>query len=196
MTTAKKILISSGGWQGSLATMQSLGRLGHHPYLLANNQETPAIHSKYCKGFFITPRVEQEKEYLSCLIQILSENKFVGFIPISDQVVSLISRHRAQLLNMTKFILPDEKTVDLTVNKTNTYHFCLQNNIPIPETYFPQSWADILEISKKNIFPCFIKYPMGSAGNNNMFVERPNQLIEFFKSKERTEIWKMANFYC
>lgn len=187
--TAKNILVTSGGWQGALSTLQSLGRLGHRIYLLVNSPDIPAVHSKYCKGFFISPRIEQENEYLDFVHKRLKEIPFDALIPISDQAVALFSRHRDQFQALTKIVLPDINTVNVVANKTNIYRFALKNNIPIPETYFPESIQDVRTVSQKNVFPCFIKYPTGSAGTNNFLIETPEKLIHFFDTRAHTEPW-------
>lgn len=189
---SKKILVTSGGWQGALTTVQSLGRLGHHMYLLGTRWDIPTFYSRFCKGRFICPEESNEQPYLEFVLNLLKSNRFDALIPISDQTVSLFSRHRELLLAHTCLHLAPQDILEIAGNKTKTYRFALENNIPIPETYFPGTNGDVAILSQKDIFPCVVKYPTGTASNNVFIIDSPQQLKNFFNSNQHQETWPIV----
>lgn len=172
-----------------MTTLQSLGRLGHNVYLLVSHWDIPGFYSRFCKGHFICPDESDEEAFLNFIIELLKNNRFDALIPASDAATILFSRHRERLLTYTRLKLPDQMTMEIASNKDKTYRFALEHGIPIPPTYFPCSEKEVRMISTYAIFPCFVKYPIGSASNAVFMMNTPDELTAFFAAREHDGIW-------
>ena len=83
--------------------------------------------------------------------------------PCNDMNVYLISQHRAKLEPWFYIIMPIHDTVDLLMNKTRFYKFAMENEFPIPKTFFLPHDADLDEIADEMTFPCIMKPPISAT---------------------------------
>lgn len=94
------------------------------------------------------------------LIKIISQkknSKTILLFPTNDQMVAFLSLHYVSLSESFYIGIPEPKTVDIFANKRNTYRFAAKNNIPIPESYFPESINELNALSDRLIYPVIIK---------------------------------------
>ena len=166
----KKILVTSGSWQSSLACIQSLGRRMHEVSLI-NEDLTASAFSRYCKALIPSPSEKNEDEYIKFLFNLIKTKSFDILIPISDSVVRYCSKHKNELKEYIKLVLPDNETLHMAANKAKLYTFANKQNIPIPKTYFPSNLIEVEELSKGNIFPCVIKTPVSVSGKGVFYIK-------------------------
>lgn len=83
-------------------------------------------------------------------------------VPCTDMSMYLISRHRARLQAWYHIGLPAHETVEMLLDKISFYTYAAQSGLPIPETFFLRSRADVEQAAAKLTYPCILKPPMRS----------------------------------
>jgi len=116
--------------------------------------------SSFVNQKFYFDETDYEKNLLKCLTRIHQKLKRKSaLIPVDDDAMFMVSKHRKTLEPFFYFIFPPNHTINMILDKFTFYHHALKNNLPIPDTYFANSQKDIPLISKKIRYPCLIKPP-------------------------------------
>jgi predicted ATP-grasp superfamily ATP-dependent carboligase len=190
MNQPKKILVTSGAWQASLACIQSLGRKGHEVFLVDNDPRYLAVvHSKYCRGHIDSPPELEEERYIKFLLKLVKANKYDLLIPISDRCVRYCAKYQEELRKFINFTVPRYDTLMVAVNKTRTYEFAKANNISIPNTYFPVDRPEVFLLAEKELYPCVVKMPMSSASKGVFFVRTKSELMGLYQNNNFDGQW-------
>jgi len=95
--------------------------------------------------------------------------------------MNLISINRDKFLPHTKIHLVDHPILEKANDKSETIQIAMENNIPCPQTYFPQNIDDIRELKEKVEYPVVIK-PRKSTGSKGLvYVDAPERLVPCYK---------------
>lgn len=119
------------------------------------------------------------------------QNKHTLLFPTGDEFIDFIEKHRTELDKMYTIALPNSEVVSLFANKRNAYQFVVENNIPTPKSWCPNTLADIKMIAKEVSFPCVIKpavmYSFSAAfGKKAYLVKNRKELIEISNEVSKT----------
>ena len=192
MNKKLNILITSATWKSALTCMRSLAKKGHSISLISSSLYTPSLYSKFCKEKIVSPNEKDKTVYLEFINKLVCSGKYDLLIPISDLCIEYFSEIREELVKNIKIVLPAKKCIDLARNKANTYRFAIENNIPIPRTYFPKSVSDVEKISKEIGFPCVVKEVNGTGGSGNSYINNKRDLISLFKESTPGNNWPVV----
>jgi D-aspartate ligase len=150
--TEKGIIVLGGHVQG-LGIVRTFGKYGLPVTLIDNTVYNIARHSKYCSEFHCV----KDQSVLDFLIQLSQNPKYSDWIvfPTNDYHVNLLSKNRDELGQKLIISTPSWSTVHFCYNKKETYQIAKKLNIPIPDTWTPDSFEHlpVHEVS----FPCIIK---------------------------------------
>ncbi|MGH8013274.1 MAG: hypothetical protein ACREQ4_12315 [Candidatus Binataceae bacterium] len=143
--------------------MRSLGRLGVSVYGIDADRFSPAFFSRYCRGKFIW---DLHKITAAEALKRLDEvNRSIGrralLIPTSDIGTMLVAEHASELADKFIFRELDADTVRSLCSKKEMYYLARKCDVPVPETAFPESRADVLRYLETARFPILLKpiYP-------------------------------------
>jgi D-aspartate ligase len=144
-----------------LGLARNLGRNGVKVYCVAEQKNEIAF-SRYCKRFFVLPHIERDKEVLrTFLSRIGRELQHPAVIfPGSDLFCLSLSRLRDEQsseLNDKYIFFGRTEAVETLVNKKKFYQSLDKYNVPHPNTYFPETYADMENISKRVEYPAYLR---------------------------------------
>jgi len=144
-----------------LGLVRNLGRNGVKVYCVAEKKNEIAF-SRYCRRFFVVPRIEGNKEVLRAFLsKIGRELQYPAVLfPGSDLFCISLSRLRDEVgseLSGKYIFFGNTKAVETLVNKKKFYQSLDNYNIPHPITYFPETYQDIENISKQVEYPIYIR---------------------------------------
>jgi predicted ATP-grasp superfamily ATP-dependent carboligase len=176
-----KILVTSAHWKSALTVMQSLGRAGHEIAMVSSDPYQPSLYSKFCRRKVISPNEDLREDYCRFLLQHLSVNQYDLLIPISDLVNEYLSDIRQEVARYVKMLLPSRENLDLARDKIKTYRFAQENGILIPETFFPETMAEVDRLKSQLTYPCMVKQGKGTGGSGNMLARSPDELLMIFQ---------------
>ena len=152
MTSA---IVIGGDYQG-LGIIRSLGQ--HQiPIYLLDSGPSIARCSKFTTKSFIYPPDEDEQGLYDFLLSLAKKEKVEGWViyPTTDEGVKAISIHRNRISQSYRVPTPKWEITQLLYNKKLTYELASKLNIPIPNTFYPQSIDEIHKLSLQ--FPVILK---------------------------------------
>jgi predicted ATP-grasp superfamily ATP-dependent carboligase len=189
MTNPKKILITDGSWIAAIACMQSLGRRGHHIYLVDTDPNIAAARSRYCSGQINPSADRQSDRYIEFLINLVKDGQYDLLIPISDICVCHCMKYQDEISRHIRIVMPQPETVAIAANKRKTYEFCMHQGIPIPRTYFSANLDEVMKLSEKVIYPCVVKLPFSFGREGVFVVKNKKELTELYRKNPFKEQW-------
>jgi predicted ATP-grasp superfamily ATP-dependent carboligase len=77
--------------------------------------------------------------------------------PASDLSLVFMSNHREALSERFRFALPARDVVDVCVDKRRQYELAARLGIPHPQSFYPESAADLGEIQRQLRYPGYLK---------------------------------------
>ncbi|OFX23713.1 MAG: hypothetical protein A2041_09565, partial [Bacteroidetes bacterium GWA2_31_9b] len=150
----KGVIIIEGHVQG-LSNTRALGEAGIS-VIVIDKSNCLARYSKYCKKFFYCPDFISE-EFVPFLIDLAKREDLNGWalIPSNDHAVYSISKHKTELSNYYKIIIPELDIIDNIYDKSKLLKLAEKVNIPFPKTQYFTSAND--SISGELSFPLITK---------------------------------------
>jgi len=153
-----------GGGVNALGVIRNLGRNGVDVYCVVDKKDE-AVYSKYCKGYFVFPGIEQSKEKSRAFLTEFKRqlNCEAVVFPTSDLSVLNVAR----LLNKRGgylAVLSDLEILETMIEKKKFYQSLTARNVPHPVTIFPDL-EDTKNLEKKISFPVFLKPSISQTFN-------------------------------
>jgi D-aspartate ligase len=146
-------VIILGGHVQALGISRAFGRLKIPVMVIDCRADNISRHSKYCTE----NHVVSNGKLLDFLNRLISENKFQNWVvfPTNDFHVQLLSQNKEGLEKHFKVSTDKWDSVRIFYNKSETYALAKKLEIPIANTYFPESEEQLRDIHPD--FPCIIK---------------------------------------
>jgi len=138
----------------SLGIARIVGRLGYKIILINNDRICITRFSKYCNKFIL---FKTDKELMERLIKLATDEKDILLMPTNDKLIKFIMDNYDFLLTRFHISGPNPEVLNICYNKKLTYIKALEQNIPIPESYFPETFDQLITLSKKIKYPVILK---------------------------------------
>jgi predicted ATP-grasp superfamily ATP-dependent carboligase len=144
----------------ALAITRSLGRRGVPVVRVHPGNHELSLSSRYCSAVEVSPNVyESEPALLEFLLAVAA--KYSGprvLIPASDDTAYFAGRHYEALSSAYRVASPRAATIETIIDKRRQYEAARSLGIPIPETHFPGSLAEVRSLAGRlRAYPCIIK---------------------------------------
>ena len=184
-------LVLGGGATTGLGAIRSLGRAGIAVYYM-DEKRSEAIYSKYCKKYFIFPKIGHNKDELKrALMKLQSVIGDAVLFPASDTYAIYLSDLTAELKGYY-LPAPKKEVIETLINKRRFYE-SLKKKMPHPSTYFPENLEDVKKIGKEISYPIFIKpyfsQPFSERFHKKGFVANSErELLEYFALMKRLKV--------
>ena len=171
------VILTSGKFWYTLVAMRSLGR---HGIKIACGKShgsgmPSAFLSRYCSQHFSYPPFEtQPEEFIVALCDFANSHKeFDVLMPTASETmiisknIDYIKSHSPQL----KIPLHTYDYINLANDKQKIFELASELRIPTPQTYYPHTAEEVLNIAKEIRYPVVIKIRLGSGGlgMNNVY---------------------------
>jgi D-aspartate ligase len=148
-------VVVGGDYQG-LGIVRSLGRRGI-PICILDDERSISRYSRYATYGVRVPDLRDPNAAVEALLDVAKRFDLKGWVlfPTRDELVATISRHKVAVSEVFRVPTPSWDTVQWVWNKRNTYRLARELHIPIPETWFPDTLADLDQITTP--FPLALK---------------------------------------
>src|SRR3984885_6479031 len=145
-----------GGDYQALGIVRSLGRRGI-PVCILDDERSISRYSRYAAYGVRVPDLRNQNTAVETLLDLAKRLDLRGWVlfPTRDELVAAISHHRTSLSEVFRVPTPCWDTIQWVWNKRNTYRLARELDIPIPETWFPDTVADLDQIT--TAFPLALK---------------------------------------
>jgi predicted ATP-grasp superfamily ATP-dependent carboligase len=176
-----KIFLTDGDALHCLAIARLLGKKGYD--LTIGSQRrfgSVAFASKYCNHKVIYPDPGKYSDrFKNFLFDFLSKNKHDVLLPLRSTVVPVISDNREKLSELAAFILPDKKSLDIALNKSETFRTAKECGLTIPATCHPRTIEQVRDFIESCEFPVVSKTSYGAGSRGVFYHRRPESLITY-----------------
>jgi predicted ATP-grasp superfamily ATP-dependent carboligase len=157
MTQAAPILLANAHWYGTLAATRTLGQLGVPVYVASDGWLGSATWSRYTTRKLPSPALEDPERFLDWLCALGRREPGVVLYPTSDEATFLYATRLDELSRTFKTYQPGLDTVLHVLDKKRLYATARDVGIEVPETWFPESEADVERIAREAPMPLLIK---------------------------------------
>ncbi len=141
-----------------LGVIRALGRMGVPIIAVYYNQSDMGYVSKYVQEAIHCPHPElNTDQFMETLFQIGSRYANSPLIPVSDESLKVVSRHKQPLAQCFKVACPEWEIVQQLIEKSRTYNLAISAGVPVPKTIIPSSADELTQFGQSLEFPCLIK---------------------------------------
>lgn len=154
----KPVLVLGGRERHALAIVRSLGRRDIPVFVADDHRNCTSALSRYCAGQFVYPTPERAPEaFIKRVGEILASQEFEMVFPVTDIIPILLSRHKKELSQYSKILVPDAQVFERANNKALTFDIAKKATIPIPQTHAVSNKAELLAIKNSLQYPVVLK---------------------------------------
>lgn len=142
-----------------LAIIRSLGIMGV-PIIAATYEPKVDMghHSRYVKKILTIPHPENSEEnFIGALTDFAKNKERMALIPADDLTLLAVARNKNLLDEYYMTFCADRQITETVLNKKLSYQIAKENNIEIPDTYFPKSIDEAIDQSHSLTYPFLIK---------------------------------------
>lgn len=180
------VLVTNANTKHALAAVRSLGKKGLNVATASHTKLSMAFFSRCSKSRHIYPSPENAVLFTKVMLNIVRKNKFNVILPIGSDISILLSKHLNEYLKYTKIPLANYDMLTKAYDKAETLKIAIENGIPCPQTFFPESVNEVENIAKKIDFPAVIKIRKGAGAKGVVYVNTPAELVFNYKRIHNT----------
>jgi predicted ATP-grasp superfamily ATP-dependent carboligase len=155
--TNAAMLLTMGGYFGTLAAARCLGRRGLQVYLADADSQSPTAMSRYVTKFFATPAGERLERFGQSLLRLGEEAHGAVLYPTSDDMAWVMARRRQELAQKFKMYQPPSEVIDSLLNKKILYQTAGELGIDVPDSHYPGSFEEIEALKDVVTYPVIVK---------------------------------------
>ena len=174
-----RVLVLDTGTQGYV-TVGALKKAGHFVCLLYRSKHNYADDSRYVDVKIQTGAKYEDQEYLDTVKQIIQEQKIEVVIPMSDFTSMFLSRNKAELIRLVRYVLPGIDVFERGYDKNSLMALCAKNGYPHPQTINDVTSLDGLDIENLK-YPLLIKPNHTCGGRGMTLVKNSGELKAKFE---------------
>jgi predicted ATP-grasp superfamily ATP-dependent carboligase len=177
-----RVLVTDGHWRKTLAAVRSLGRGGVEVVVGESSRVATALFSKYCRRRLIYPSVRRHPEaFLAFLHQELRKSNYDLVIPMEEETLLLLARHREEFAPVARLPIPPYEAIVKVRDKGWLMQHASQMRIPIPRTVWVKDMEELHTI-KETIPPPWVIKPRVSSGSFGIaYVEYEEDLPKAYR---------------
>jgi predicted ATP-grasp superfamily ATP-dependent carboligase len=185
-TKQNKVLVLDGMWNKTLAVVRSLGQKEFHVTAGEWTRFAAALFSRYCdrKVVYPSPVLTPEK-FIVWLTTEIKTNRYDVVLPTELNTQMLLARNRSTIEKYTRLPFADHELTSQIQDKAWLMNYAVSNNIPCPDTLFPET-PDSLESMNNNLkYPLVIKPRVSSGSRGIVYVKKADDLLESYRTVHR-----------
>jgi carbamoyl-phosphate synthase large subunit len=136
------------------------------------NEDSVALY--FADKHYITPKTEDDS-YLQYIVNLCKKENIRLIIPTRCEELSFFSKEKGRFESLgCKVMVCDYKSLDICQDKNKFVKFCVDNDIPVPNTYY----------NNIDSYPVFIKPNYGKSGIGIRKINNEDELNMYVKNKE------------
>lgn len=142
----------------ALKVARSLGRRGVHVVGVVGKPGAWAQRSRYIDVRVVPSAQAGDAQFLDYLIRLGDElGSRPVLVPLNDQHVLFVSRHRAELSRRYRFLMAEPEVMEAVVSKSAVAELARHCGVPQPAVHPVASVADVDAVAERLQFPVLIK---------------------------------------
>ncbi|MBC8554272.1 MAG: hypothetical protein H8D23_32080 [Candidatus Brocadiales bacterium] len=181
-----KILILDSN-RATLTVIRSLSKNGYEAivgYIKDIIGERFVTFSRYTRETWPHPGFNEEERFIEALLCLLKERSDINYIfPVGDTSSGLLARNYNRIIPYCEMVMAKPAAIETCLDKTITYKYVLEQNIPLPELSVVRNLVDIDAQIKRIGYP-FILKPKNNLlpffGKKCIICDTPNEYNKYF----------------
>lgn len=162
-----QVLLLGGGTQ-ALIIAQSLYKSNKDVHIFEDEWWSYSYHTRYAKHKVIAPSPTEDARYYSFLIDYIRKYAIDVLVPMNDHTAYFLSRHKNELAEYARFVIPDLHTFEAGYDKQSLMRLCAENNYPHPRSLnLEMQISDAVTF----VYPALIKPNHMTGGRGMTLVE-------------------------
>ncbi|WP_281885343.1 ATP-grasp domain-containing protein [Paenibacillus sp. YYML68] len=163
-----RVLLTDGLMRKTLSAVRSLGEQGVEVVVADRMRVTSAAFSKYCYRALRYPDPAAAPQlFMSWLLETLEVQRIDVLIPMDDQTMSIVLKHREEIEDRTRVLLPPLDSYKIAADKFLSVKWAASHGVDCPETLMPMSMKELQSAMSSLTYPVVIK-PRASAGSRGI----------------------------
>ena len=189
-------MVLDGISRKSLPVVRSLGEKGIDVTVGEAVRFHTSGFSRYCKRTIVYPSPKKsEKEFVNFLFDELKRKRYSCIIPVADETVLAVVKHKDELKNLTAVPFPDSSVFLKAADKENTLKIAIELDIPCPKTIFVSDLTELEYLKDSLRYPVVIK-PKESYGSRGIrYISEKKELIDEYKMAHRVYEYPLIQEY-
>jgi predicted ATP-grasp superfamily ATP-dependent carboligase len=180
MPTTSPILLLNGGYYGTLAAARALGAQGTPVYVAERRLLAVARWSRHVARVLDCPPFEETHRFIEWLLALGAREPGIVLYPTSDEATFIYSRYRDELSRYFHMYQPDIDPVLHVLDKKRLYATARAVGMDVPDTWFPESEADVARIAEEVAMPLLVKprtQVLSRTHSKGVVVHDPRELV-------------------
>lgn len=177
----KALLIQADTTQ-TLPIARSLKSNGWKVGVVVSSKWTYGYGTRYADKKYVFRDYENIPEYYKFIMNILKYENYDIIIPMADHGAQMVSKYKNQLLELTKFVMPDYEQFQKGYDKHLLMAECERLGLPHPKTISVKGNSLPLEKIGQLKFPVLIKPNQSSGARGITFIKNLEELELKFES--------------
>jgi predicted ATP-grasp superfamily ATP-dependent carboligase len=178
-------LLANPDFYGTLAATRSLGARGIPVYIAASGVLAASRWSRHTARALQCPPIKDSRRFIDWLCQLGREEPGIVLYPTSDEAAYLYALHAEELSPFFRMYQPCADTMLGVLDKKRLYATARRVGLEIPETWFPESEADVARIAREVPMPLLVKprtQVLSVSHSKGVIVRRPSELLPSYRS--------------
>jgi len=191
------ILIPDGPGRNVLAAIRSLGRKKHTITLAIpdrddrNEQRNQIkrtlknylIKSKYCQRVInITSPLAGIEKFIEDVVELVKKNSYDVVLPFTHASVACVCYGKEKIEKFSRVPFPDFDIFMKFHDKFETVKLARRIGVPVPHTYSPKDFDELISLKDKIKYPVVIKAKIGCGVKNGLrYAKNPSELVLGYK---------------
>ena len=171
------VLLTEGDYSSTVGIMRYLDKKGIETWAISPHKRALSSYSKYCRKCFISPQPLTEREYISFIKGVIKANNIDMLIPVGYQSCYTAAKYQEELRKVVALEVPKLKSVEMALDKKETYKLAQRTNVPYPRTVYPADIHDIEDLAQQIGYPVIIKGLYEAGRNIVSLVEDKDALV-------------------
>lgn len=168
-----------------LSVVRSLGRRGLEVHVGWFPEHCATLESRYVTKAHHLPAATPGGRWLPALVELLTRERFELVIPVSEQAVHPLQRHRRELEGLSRLALLDDEVYAVVFDKARTYALAEGCGLRLPRQLAISSPSDLGRLTSELSFPLVLK-PRSSYAP-----DAPGRRRDVAKAFDRAELERL-----
>ncbi len=151
------VLIAEGYNPVTIPILRSLVRKGLDVVVTTSYGVSLSRFSRYCKNQILVPSLALQNEYAKSVEKIVKRMRFNVLFPVFEWSLIPISQNRSRLTPYVKLPIASHEAIVKCFDKSLTIKLAVENDVPIPKTYFAHSSHELKRIAREITYPAVVK---------------------------------------
>ena len=187
-----EVLLTDGSTRASLAVARSLARKGISFAVLCPQAQSLAYYSRYVKYAVPSPDPGLRPDaFVRLVLELIRKHDIRLIIPITDQELAILDRHRRQFEPDTKLAMASSEAIEGVLDKRKNLELARRLGVPCPREFRLKHLGQIPEMIQALGFPMVLKRARAAAEPGV-----PQFGFKFLYAHDEAELRYYVDQYC